>query len=605
MALPIISPRDIDFVLYELLQVGSLTAYPRYADHSRETFDGALRTAQSLAENLFASHNRKADLQEPRWVKSEGSAGRVELIPEIGAALKAYAEAGFFAAHQDYERGGMQLPWAVTQACMCWFYAGNVATTAYAFLTVAAANLLNAFASQEQKGRYMAPMLEGRFFGTMGMSEPQAGSSLGDVRTSAELVADGLYRISGSKMWISGATHELSENIVNLVLARIKGAPPGVKGLSLFIVPRYRLKPDGSRGPDNHVTVVGLNHKAGYRATTNTVLSLGDGGECLGELIGEPNRGLDYMFHMMNEARIVIGLSSAMLGYAGFRYSLDYARTRPQGRLPDSKDPASPAVPIIAHADVRRMLLAQKAIVEASFALGLYAAMLVDRQKNDPDTSVREDSYLLLEFLTPIIKAWCSERSVESNSLAIQILGGYGYTRDFPVEQYWRDNRLNPIHEGTNGIQAIDLLGRKVRMREGRALALFLADACATANEAAASQSLQEYAAKLSEALATVQEVTGFLGSATGRAGASRILANAVAYMDLVGCTVAAWMWLRQAIIACGKLPAATGEEAAFYRGKLQTCRYFFRWELPKTATLAALLQSLEDTPFEMQDDWF
>ena len=605
MAQPIISPRDLEFILYELLQVGSLSAYPRYADHSRETFDGALRTAQGIAENLFASHNRKADLEEPHWVKTAGSGGRVDLIPEIGVALKAYADAGFFAAHQDYDRGGMQLPWAVTQACMCWFYAGNVATTAYAFLTVAAANLLNAFASPEQKTRYMAPMLEGRYFGTMAMSEPQAGSSLGDVRTSAEPAAGGLYRLNGGKMWISGATHELSENIVNLVLARIKGAPAGVKGLSLFIVPRYRVQADGSRGADNHVTVVGLNHKTGYRATTNTVLALGDGGECLGELIGEPNRGLDYMFHMMNEARIVIGLSSAMLGYAGFRYSLDYARTRPQGRLPESKDPASAPVPIIAHADVRRMLLAQKAIVEASCALGLYAAMLVDRQKNDPDASVREDSHLLLEFLTPIIKAWCSERSVESNGLAIQILGGYGYTRDFPVEQYWRDNRLNPIHEGTNGIQAIDLLGRKVRMREGRALALFLADSRATAKEAAAVEALQEYAAKLSEALQTVEQVTAFLGSATARTGASRILANAAAYMDLLGCTVVAWMWLKQAIVAQAKLSGATGDEEAFYRGKLQTCRYFYRWELPKTATLAALLRSLEATPFEMQDDWF
>jgi len=600
MGMPILAPRDIDFVLYELLEVESLSAYPRFGDHSRETFDAALKTARQIAEDLFATHNRKADLEEPRWVD-----GRVQLIPEVKQALAEYARAGFFAAHQDYAVGGMQLPWAVTQACMCWFYAANIATTAYAFLTVAAANLLQTFASEEQKARYLQPMLQGRFFGTMAMSEPNAGSSLGDVRTAAEPLGDGRYRLSGGKMWISGATHELSGNIVNLVLARIKGAPPGVKGLSLFIVPRYRVAADGSIGADNNVVVSGLNHKMGYRGTVNTVLNLGERGDCIGEIIGEPNQGLAYMFHMMNEARIVIGLSSAMLGYAGFRYSLDYARNRPQGRSPENKDPAAPQVPIVQHADVRRMLLAQKSYVESALALGLHAAMLVDRQKNDPDPVVREESGLLLEFLTPIIKAWSSDWSLAANSYAIQILGGYGYTRDYPVEQYWRDNRLNPIHEGTNGIQAIDLLGRKVAMQKGRALALFLREARASAAGAARFDALREYARALGEALDRLERTTAFLVGASARVGAARALANASPYLDLVGHTVAAWMWLRQALVASDKLPGAVGDDVGFYKGKLQACRYFYRWELPKTLALASLLSDLDATCFDMQDGWF
>jgi Acetyl-CoA dehydrogenase C-terminal like/Acyl-CoA dehydrogenase, C-terminal domain len=294
-----------------------------------------------------------------------------------------------------------------------------------------------------------------------------------------------------------------------------------------------------------------------------------------------------------------------MLGYAGYRYSLDYARNRPQGRPPGNKDPNAPPVAIVQHADVRRMLLAQKAYVEAAFALGLHAAMLVDRQKNDPDPAVREESGVLLEFLTPIIKAWSSDRSLEANSHAIQVLGGYGYTRDYPVEQYWRDNRLNPIHEGTNGIQAIDLLGRKVVMHNGRALALFVRDARASAAAAARFDGLREYAASLEQALERLEQVSACLVGASARVGAARALANASAYLDLVGHTVAAWMWLRQGIVACQKLPGALGDDGDFYKGKLQACRYFFRWELPRTIPLSSLLTDLDATCFEMQDAWF
>ncbi len=339
-------------------------------------------------------------------------------------------------------------------------------------------------------------MYEGRFFGTMCLSEPHAGSSLGDIRCSAEPIGNGDYRIRGSKMWISGGEHELSENIVHLVLAKLPDAPPGVKGISLFLVPR--LRPDGDDGHhDNHVVLAGLNHKMGQRGIVNRLLNFGEGGDCIGQLVGEPNRGLAQMFHMMNEARLEVGLGSVAVAYAGYRHSLAYAAQRPQGRHPDQRDPATGQVMIIEHADVRRMLLRQKSIVEGGLALCLYAARLVDEERTASLNEGRHDAHLLLELLTPVCKAWCSHYGLQANELAIQVLGGYGYTRDYPVERLYRDNRINPIHEGTNGIQSIDLLGRKVALQDGaamRRLMLLIQDDIAAAD---AHPSLAQHAQDL------------------------------------------------------------------------------------------------------------
>ncbi|MBM3561144.1 MAG: acyl-CoA dehydrogenase, partial [Alphaproteobacteria bacterium] len=367
MSAPSVNRRELDFLLFDLLDAESLTRRPRFAEHDRRTFAAAVDTACRLAETHFAPHNRKADLNEPTW---DGTA--VTMIPEVRQACTAFAEAGFLAAHHDAELGGMQLPWCVTQACMAAFQAANVSTAAYPFLTIAAANLLLAHGSQEQQAMYMRPMLDGRCFGTMALSEPQAGSSLADIRTRAEPTDEGHYRIAGTKMWISAGDHQLSENIVHLVLARIKGALAGVRGISLFLVPKVLVNADGTLGRRNDVRLAGLNHKMGYRGTTNTLLSFGEGGDCVGYLVGQAGRGLDSMFHMMNEARIGVGMGAAMLGHAGYLHSLDYARSRPQGRPPDAKDPAAPQVAIVEHADVRRMLLAQKAYTEGAMALCLY-----------------------------------------------------------------------------------------------------------------------------------------------------------------------------------------------------------------------------------------
>ena len=598
----LLNRRDLDFILYELLDVESLTKRPRFAEHSRETFDAALDTAAKIAEEKFAPHNRKADLNEPRFEN-----GRVKMIPEVAEALLAFREAGFMAASQDFELGGMQLPWTVAQACFAWFSAANISTAGYPFLTVANANLIRTFGSPAQKSKYLPSLLSGRFLGTMCLSEPQAGSSLSDIRTIAHPREDGSYRMVGNKMWISAGEHELSENIVHLVLARIQGAPAGVKGISLFIVPKYRVNDDGTLSGRNDVALAGLNHKMGFRGTTNCVLNFGEQGGAYAELVGEPNRGLACMFHMMNEARIGVGMGATMLGYTGYLHALAYARERPQGRLPGGKNAQQPQVKIIEHADVKRMLLAQKAYVEGALALCLYCSMLVDESRTTENHTVRCEAELLLDILTPIAKAWPSQYCLEANSLAIQVHGGYGYTREYPVEQFYRDNRLNPIHEGTNGIQALDLLGRKAGMNGGAAMQLLARQTSATVRDAFSceSEELRRCGRLLNDALDRVAAVTRNLLGVVARGEVDLGLANASIYLDMVGHTVIGWIWLRQGLVALKKLETAHGADRDFYQGKLQACAFFFRWELPKTAQWSDLLESLDPTCLDMQDEWF
>ena len=595
----LLSRRDLEFVLYELLRVDELTKRARYADHTRETFDAAIDVAAKIAEEQFATHNKKIDQNEPTF---DGK--RVRIIPEVKAALDAYCGAGLMAAAHDFELGGMQLPYVVAQACFAHFNAANISTAAYPLLTAANANLIQAWGSEEQKAMYLPHLLSGRFFGTMCLTETQAGSSLSDIKTRAEPQPDGSYRLFGSKMWISAGEHDLAENIVHLVLAKIPGSPPGVKGISLFIAPKFLVNADGSLGARNDISLAGLNHKMGYRGTVNTVLNFGEKDGASAWLIGEPNRGLACMFHMMNEARIGGGLGAVMLGYTGYLHALDYARNRPQGRPAAGKDATQPQVPIVAHADVRRMLLAQKAYVEGGLALGMYCALLVDEQKTGVSPKVRKEARLLLDVLTPIAKAWPSQWCLEANSLAIQVHGGYGYSREYNVEQFYRDNRLNPIHEGTNGIQAIDLLGRKVGMDDGEALQLLARDLTRTVREAKAAESpeLKGYGEQLGAAFGRVMDVIREFQCPNHRDYARTALANAHVFLELTGHVVVAWIWLRMALVAAQKVGTTDND---FYRGKLQACGYFFRWELPKTELWHRLLNGSDPTCEDMQDEWF
>jgi len=599
----LLSRRDVEFLLYEWLDVTSLCSRPRFADHSRETFDGALDTAERIASEVFLPHRRKSDTEEPEF---DGE--RVRLIPEVAEAFAAFAQAGLLAGPQDYEFGGMQLPLTVHNACFAYVLAANVGSAGYPLLTAANANLLLAHGSKAQVDAFARPQLEGRFAGTMCLSEPQAGSSLADVATRAEPDGDSpfgpQFRLFGNKMWISAGEHEVTENIVHLVLARLPDAPPGVKGISLFIVPRRLVGADGALGERNDVALAGLNHKMGYRGTVNTLLNFGEGrfrpggrAGAIGYLVGEPHRGLSCMFHMMNEARIGVGLGAVALGYAGYLESLEYARNRPQGRPVASKDPSSAPVHIIEHADVRRMLLAQKAYVEGGLALSCYCARLVDDETTADGEAARSEAHLLLEILTPVAKSWPSQWCLAANDLAIQVHGGYGYTRDYPVEQLYRDNRLNPIHEGTHGIQALDLLGRKVSMDGGRALQLLGSRVSATVEAARATgdADLVAWAGQLGAALQRVARTTGALYATRDP---RRILANASVYLEAFGHVVVAWVWLAQAL-------AAHGRPGEFYDGKRHACRYFFRWELPRTGPQFDLLDSLDDTTLAMRDAWF
>lgn len=591
--MPVIDRRDLDFLLQDVLDLDALFTRPRFAEHDRASVAAMLDTAEKLADDHFAPHAAKLDANEPTF---DGET--VHIIPEVKAALDAYCAAGFMSAHADYEHGGMQLPHTVSMASSAIISAANISTAGYPFLTRAAANVIAKFGTAEQKATWLGAMLEGRYFGTMALTEPGAGSGLADLKTQAVPAEDGTYRITGNKIFISAGEHGLSENIVHLVLARIKGAPAGVKGISLFIVPK--ILGDGTR---NDVRLAGLIHKMGYRGTTSTMLNFGEAGGATGYLLGEAHKGLSYMFHMMNEARVGVGLGAAVIGYAGYRVALDYARTRTQGRPPAAKDPSLPPVAIIEHADVKRMLLASKAYVEGALALCLLGARLVDDSETAESPEARNRAFQLLDLLTPMIKSWPSQWGLVANDLAIQVHGGYGYTREYPVERLWRDNRLNPIHEGTFGIQSLDLLGRKILADQGKALGLLAEDMQKTIQ--AAPPAFEEEAGALANAIALVSKTVAVLGRAAAGNQLDQALANSAVFLELLGHVVVAWLWLRQASVAEEKSAGASGDLAAFYDGKRRACRYFFRWELPRIRSQADLLQSLDQTCADMPVDSF
>lgn len=570
----LLNREEIDFQLFEMLDIESLCSRDAFKDHDVDMFRSMLDVAERLAVDGFLPGYRNSDLVEPHLVD-----GIVVTEPGIAEALERFTELGFMSASVPFEEGGMQLPWTVAQACYSMFQAANIGASVYYFLTISAANVLRKFGTEEQKALFMRPMLEGRFFGTMCLSEPQAGSSLADIRTKAVRESNGSYRILGNKMWISCGQQDISENIIHLVLAKIEGGPSGTRGISLFAVPRRIVNPDGSLGADNNVELIGLNHKMGYRAAVNTALSFGDKGPTIGYLVGEPHQGLEAMFVMMNEARISVGCGATMSGNAGYQYSLNYAKERLQGRHPDDRDPSLPPVPLIEHADIRRMLLTQKSFVEGALALCNYAAFLVDQENTDDDPERRNRARQLLAILTPIVKSWPSEFCLEANKLAIQVLGGSGYVIDHPVEQYYRDNRLNLIHEGTNGIQAIDLLGRKVEAEGGdlwSTLVATIRDDIAAAGTVASLVALSE---QLGSTVDRVEAVTKRLVGLS--ASRRQKQADATVYLDMLGHVCIGWMWLRQAVVAERALRAeASTGKADFYRGKLVAAEFFYAYEL-------------------------
>jgi alkylation response protein AidB-like acyl-CoA dehydrogenase len=610
----------LNFLLYDWLDAASLNQRTRFNDHSRETFDAVLDTCERIARERYAPFNRLVDTQEPHFD------GEKVILPQATHdAHAAYVESGMLAAAQDYELGGMQLPFTVGAAANSFFAVASISIGSN-LLTSGNANCILATGTQMQKDVFAANEFSGRWAGTMCLSEPQAGSSLSDVATKA--LPDGAdhandplgprYRLRGNKMWISSGEHELTENIVHLVLAKIPDdngkLVAGVRGISLFIVPKKLVDAKGElTGVRNDVALAGLNHKLGWRGTTNTLLNFGEGkfpvghagpygkgAGAIGYLVGKPGEGLKCMFHMMNEARIGIGMAATMLGLAGYYASLDYAKNRPQGRPMGAggKDASAPQVRLIEHADIKRMLLAQKSICEGALALQLYCARLVDEQHTGTPEAA-DEARLLLEVLTPIAKSWPSENCLEANSLAIQIHGGYGYTRDFPVEQYWRDQRLNMIHEGTHGIQAMDLLGRKVLMEGGKGLQLLFARINATVERAMQVQALATHAKALAGA---VQKIGQSTQAAWTTGNPLEALPNAVPYMQAFGHVVLAWVWL-DVTLASGRQNAT--HSIAARAGITMANQYFYHYELPKIDAWLVVVNSRDMTCANAPEDAF
>ncbi|MFO0607139.1 MAG: acyl-CoA dehydrogenase [Polyangiales bacterium] len=590
---PLLDDRDVAFLLHDVHDAASLCALPAFAHHSRETFDLTVQTLRRLAREVFAPAAREVDANPPSLAPD----GSVALHPKMRVMFSALAEAGVLAATRPLEVGGQQLPSIVHTAASSYLCAANGSALGLAMLTAEVAHLIESFGDESLRARYMAALYAGEMTGTMALTEPHAGSSLGDITTRATPVGDGTYRVTGSKIFISGGEHDLTDNIVHMVLARVEGAPAGTRGVSLFCVPKRR--PDGAF---NDVRCAGVLHKIGWRALPSVVLNFGEEGDCRGWLVGAEGRGLAQMFQMMNAARIGVGASAAATAYVAYQEALRYARSRPQGRALAGRDGASPQVPITAHPDVRRMLLRQKAIVEGALSLALEAARFADLAEHGPDEK-RGDAKLLLDLLTPVVKTFPAERGFEANVLSVQVHGGYGYTSEYLPELWLRDQKLNSIHEGTTGIQSLDLLGRKVVAGGGEALRLWSSEVTRATADARSAGVEAAWCDAIDAAVADVASLTMELGARGLSGDVDGMLGHATDYLDLFATVCVAWQWIRQAAAAKRRLADGTG--TTFHEGKLRAAQYWVRTELPRVTHLAALCRDAEDSYLRIADDGF
>jgi alkylation response protein AidB-like acyl-CoA dehydrogenase len=596
---PLVSDRNVEFLLYEVFDAEGLCRLDAYQDHSRETFDLVLQNARKFAREVLLPTYKPVDEAPPHRV-GDG----IQVHPAMRAIYPKLVEQGMTAATRPASVGGQQLPHTVATLCNLYGMAANLSAVSYLGLTTGAAHLIEEFGSEALRAEMMTRMYSGQWTGTMALTEPQAGSSLTDVKTSATPTAQGHYRIRGNKVFISGGDQDLTENIVHLTLARIDGAPLGIKGVSLFAVPKKRL--ENGKLVANDVHCAGAFHKMGWRGIPSIALNLGENGDCHGWLVGEPHRGISYMFQMMNEARLMVGMQAIATASVAYFESLEYARTRPQGRPLTSKNPASPQVPIIEHADVRRMLLRQKAIVEGALALGVQTARYADLAAHGPTPEQRRRALLLLDMMTPIVKSFSAERGFESNALAVQVHGGYGYTSEYLPEAWLRDQKLNSIHEGTTCMHSMDLLGRKVLADEGAALRLLGEEIGAAIGRAAAAGVDPEWCAALERAVARTGEVTMRLASVGMSGQVDEMMLHSVDYLDLLSTVVVAWQWLLQAAVAnegLAKAPDALSSD--FYQGKVCAAQYWIKTELPRIEHLASLCSGGESSYARMNQAWF
>lgn len=595
MASKYVSMRNIKFMLNEVFNISELVQHQYFSGHTQKSCDMILDAAQKIGTKLLNPVFTEMDRKPP-----ELENGEIVVHPQVKAIMREFGENGWISATFKAEHGGDQLPILIANCCNMIFCAANYSGSVYMGLSAGAAKLILTFGEEALKNKYVPNLLSGKWQGTMALTESQAGSSLADIATTAYPTADGHYKIKGQKIFISAGDHNCVDNVVHLLIGRIDGAPAGVKGISLFVVPKKRLTEKGEL-ETNDVAVSQVFHKLGYRGAPITELVFGEKDDCQGYLIGEPGKGLGYMFQMMNGARLEVGLGAAAIASAAYYSALDYTENRLQGRELTSKDPASPQLPIIRHADIKRMLLFQKSVVEGSLSLILQCSRYEDMCEIT-SAEEKERWHLLLDLLTPVAKTYPAEMGIQSTSQSIQCFGGYGYCEDFPVEQHFRDMRIHTIHEGTTGIQAMDLLGRKAIMKNGKAMAIYIEEVNKAISAAKDFTKLQPLAQQLEESIKTLQDVTMHLVGIAMGGKPDVFLADATLYLEMFGSIAVGWQWLVMATAASKALeknPSKT--ETSFYEGKIFTCRYFFAYELVKISGLATRLTDGNPLTMEME----
>ena len=576
------SMEHLRFLLQEVHQLNELLSLEKFSHLNWEQAWMIVESAKLLADRDMAPYFKEMDRQPATY---DGKGG-VRTHPQFKTIIRQAADQGWISGAAKFEHGGLQLPMMIYNAGQHIFQAANN-NCGYFSLTAGAAGLITSFGNEQQIKTFVPPMFKGLWQGTMALTEPQAGSSLSDVATNAIPVSGGMYKIKGQKIFISGGQHDACENFVHLTLARMEGAPPGVKGISLFIIPKFWPDEDGVL-QDNDVFCAGDFQKMGQRGYCTTHLVFGDNDGCKGWLLGDAHKGLSYMFQMMNESRIAVGLAAGSIAMAAYQASLHYAMERPQGRLASEKNPLQPPTMIINHPDVQRMLLTQKAIVEGALSLVIECSRLYDLA-NALDGAEKQKNWLLLEILTPIVKTYSAEQGSRSAALAIQTLGGYGFTTDFPVEQLYRDLKIMSLYEGTTGIQSIDLLGRKVTMEKGKALKELVKAMGGTIDKANTYDALKPYAMSLTSEVQRVQDVLSQVGKYAAEGDLDRYLSDATIFMEMLSYSVIAWQWLKQATIAYTQLQSSNFamQSKEFYEGKVHTMKFFFRYELPHAEACA------------------
>jgi len=602
MAQKIADRRDVDFVLHELLHVEELSEHEKYAEFNKKTIDLIVAEARNLAIKEILPTQIDSDREGTHF-----QAGKVTVPASFHKAWELFKEGEWLAMIEDPKWGGQGMPRAVALAASDYMNGANFAFMMYPGLTHGAGKLVEAFGTEQQKALFLKKMYTGEWAGTMLLTEPEAGSDVGALTTSAVKNGDGTYTLTGNKIFISSGEHDLAENIIHPVLARIEGAPEGTDGISLFIVPKIWVNDDGSLGEPNDVVCTGVEEKMGIHGNATCSMSLGSKGKCRGMLLGEENKGMRNMFLMMNEARLLVGIQAFTCASAAYMYAVNYARQRVQGRhLLNMTDKNAPSVPIIQHPDVRRMLLTMKVYVEGMRSLLYYVGMCDDRIDVAENEEEKAKYKGIIDLLIPLAKGYVSDRAFDVCNLGVQVYGGYGYIKEYPMEQLLRDCRITPIYEGTNGIQAMDLLGRKLGMNKGKPIMDLMGEIQNTIAAAKAHAKVDAYAGKVETALNKLGDVALHLGKTAMSAEILTAFAHAYPFMEVAGDVVMSWLLLWRATIAAEKLEnGAKKKDVAFYEGQLKSVEFFVHCVLPVTLGKMDAILATNSAVVEIGEDSF